>query len=203
MLFLGYIVLELSKRRKVHIFSIVLYGALVLAALFFLFKLPIVQETVGARFVGLIDEMLYDSGDSSSSERSDMVTFGFLWFLEKPVIGHGIDNFRYQYEIFSTYGTNTYSHNNYIEMLHGIGIVGFVIYYSLYFYIIRQLLKFKHYLYKYTTLRYCAVFMCLLLFAEIALVTYNTRWIQVYLLIVFSIVSSYTNKIQIFEQNEL
>lgn len=203
MLLLGFFTLELTKRRKVRIFNIFLYLIVTIAIFLLLLRLPFVQETVGVRLMSLVDELLYDSGDSSSSERSDMITMGWFWILQEPIIGHGIDNFRYQFEVFSRYGSNTYSHNNYIEILHGVGIIGFILYYSLYYYIIKSLYRVKPYIFKYPILRFCVVFMAMLLFAEIALVTYNTRWAQLYILVVYSIINSYTNLILYTERNEL
>ena len=49
-----------------------------------------------------------------------------LVWQEKPVFGHGIDQYRYS----GSY--TTYSHNNYTEILANFGVVGIVLFYSIY-----------------------------------------------------------------------
>ena len=58
-------------------------------------------------------------------------------FWQKPILGHGIDSFRTLYGMLG--GMETYSHNNFIEMLVSGGVVGFIIYYSIYVYIFKAM----------------------------------------------------------------
>ena len=59
-----------------------------------------------------------------------MIQYGMDYFKERPLLGHGIENFRYLYA--QEVGKETYSHNNYIELLVNNGIVGLLLYYSFY-----------------------------------------------------------------------
>ena len=54
-----------------------------------------------------------------------MMEFGWELFKERPVHGYGMNNFSQKYYL------NTYSHNNYIELLVSCGIVGFALYYAM------------------------------------------------------------------------
>lgn len=81
----------------------------------------------------IISSNLYfnsSGGIASDVMRLRMIDDGVSLWLKRPVIGWGFDQFRY----ISFYGT--YSHNNYIELLCNLGIVGFVLFYSIYFYLI-------------------------------------------------------------------
>ena len=53
-----------------------------------------------------------------------MRNLGRKWFLERPIFGWGLDAFTQ----LSPY--ETYSHNNFIEILVSSGIVGFLFYYG-------------------------------------------------------------------------
>ncbi|MDD3267588.1 MAG: O-antigen ligase family protein, partial [Burkholderiales bacterium] len=71
--------------------------------------------------------------DISSRIRFEMIEVGKTLFLSKPFLGYGIGSF----SIVS--GFDAYSHNNYIELLVGLGIIGMVLYYSMIIYIIYKL----------------------------------------------------------------
>lgn len=84
--------------------------------------LGVVQNLyVYSRFV-----RFFEGRDTSAATRLDMIGEGWRLWLEAPILGHGIDQFR----VLSQFAT--YSHNNYIEMLATLGIVGFILYYSVY-----------------------------------------------------------------------
>lgn len=72
--------------------------------------------------------------DSSAMLREKYISLGWQWFLENPVFGRGINAYRYllKYEM----GRYTYSHNNFIELLVDVGVVGFLSFYSMYFKIV-------------------------------------------------------------------
>lgn len=87
-------------------------------------------ETFIALFTG------YGKVDRSARLRMDMIRYGLFLFLQKPILGYGINNFRELYG--NKTGLYTYSHNNYIELLTGIGLLGTFIYYFSYFYIMKK-----------------------------------------------------------------
>ena len=74
-------------------------------------------------------------GDNSSRWRMIFIVEGFNIFQQYPFTGIGLDNFK------TLYSEDLYSHNNYIEILSTLGLVGFIIYYSFCFYLLRPLLK--------------------------------------------------------------
>jgi O-antigen ligase len=71
------------------------------------------------------------------NERMYFIDIGLSMFYQKPIIGFGIGGFG-SYLGLVGHANQTYSHNNYIEILSCMGIIGFVLYYSMYFYILKN-----------------------------------------------------------------
>lgn len=70
----------------------------------------------------------YLSGELNTSDMNRMrfIENGISLIKERPILGWGLQNFRY------VTGTDAYSHNNFIEVLVSTGIIGFLLYYSMY-----------------------------------------------------------------------
>ncbi len=81
-----------------------------------------------------------DTGDYSINLREFFIDTGIEIFKEKPILGIGLNNFAYYVKNYTEYTEARYSHNNYIEMLSCLGIVGLILYYWLYLYILVKLL---------------------------------------------------------------
>ena len=71
--------------------------------------------------------------DSSSIKRFDCYKEGLNLIIQNPVFGVGLDNFR----VFESFGL--YAHSNYIEIASSTGIIGFFIFFSIYFIVWRRL----------------------------------------------------------------
>jgi len=61
-----------------------------------------------------------------TNKRSGLMEDALVVWWQKPVFGHGIDQFRY----VGSY--TTYSHNNYTEVLANFGVVGLLLYYGIF-----------------------------------------------------------------------
>lgn len=93
---------------------------------------------IGARMIRMFQELLgYKTTENSMSLRKEMIFNGLKWFSEKPILGYGLDGFAELYG--QSTGWKVYSHCNFIEILVGGGIIGFLLYYFIYFYIIEKL----------------------------------------------------------------
>ena len=77
--------------------------------------------------------------DYSAYERKKLILFGIRIWLDHPLIGVGLDNFRVVIKEYWPISNRLYSHNNYIELLSTIGTVGTVLYYGIYFSIIKKI----------------------------------------------------------------
>ena len=128
-----------AKKYKLLILLVLAIG--VFGLVFAVMKIQTLYETIGIRFVKMIEELKGTSThpDGSSIERISMIKLGFELFKQKPILGYGLNCFR----AFSKTVTwmETYSHNNFIEILVSGGIVGFLVYYSVYVYIFVKLFK--------------------------------------------------------------
>lgn len=127
-------------REKIKEVAIALLALIALGVL--VFCNPYIYNIVGVRLVDMVDFINGDSvSDHSINERSDMISIGLSWTEESPVIGHGLDNYVVMYQ--KKYGLDLYAHNNYIELLVDLGVVGLIIYYAFSFYMIASYLKLR------------------------------------------------------------
>lgn len=122
------------------------YIILIILALFLFYYLtanvPFLYKIVGKRWEHVI-HFFRGIGTSEKSilVRAQMIKFGFKMFQEKPIFGYGINNYKVLFK--NAFGIRRYSHNNYIELLVGVGIVGLISYYLMYFKIMFELIKVK------------------------------------------------------------
>lgn len=132
-----------------------------------------------------IEEMINMITGNNVTERSlnirnDMITLGLEWFKYRPIWGYGIDTYKVIYNSF--YGIDFYAHNNYIELLVDLGIVGVLYFYSRYIVYIIKFIKIKIYKHRYVYMLFS--FLLVQLFIDIAAVTYDYRLLLIMLTIV-------------------
>lgn len=164
--------------------SLCVFGTMVTVAIsiYLIISVPMLYDLVGVRFNSFFSYFTdKSSGDSSTQYRMDMILYGIEWFKNKPFIGYGMDNFRYLFE--SATGRLAYAHNNYIELLVGGGIIGFTLYYRIAVNSIRKLRK------SMTNNRSMVALLLSILLTilciDFALVSYNSRFIQIIMCTVF------------------
>src|SRR5690606_22989098 len=71
-----------------------------------------------------------DVSEGSLYARADFIQAGLELWREHPFFGLGSNQFRYYMPEFGL--RETYSHSNPIEILANYGLIGFVLYYSIY-----------------------------------------------------------------------
>lgn len=81
--------------------------------------------------------------DGSLNSRSLMISYGINYLTEKPVIGHGVGQYRILFGHETGSGRETYSHNNFIEIAVNNGLLGLILYYSMYLYIIFKFIRLR------------------------------------------------------------
>jgi len=114
----------------------------------------------------------------SAKARSDMIRFGWHYFLENPLGGIGIGN------ATAIYGS--YLHNNYIELLCCGGIIGFVIYYSRYLFLLCSIIRNINICNnKKESIYPCFILLSILLILDYGRVTYYTKPSQIYFVLLF------------------
>ena len=137
-----------------------------------------VEDMISGLFGGGTD-------DGSFNDRARFIEYGLRWFGNRPLLGYGIGNFSELSAAQFGEMYDTYAHNNFIEILVSGGIVGFVIYYAAYLYV---LYKFLHYVFVKHDLMAIMLFTLNLisLVLQVAMVSYNSTLFTA--LILFSVI---------------
>ena len=128
-------------------------------------------NAIGWRIEGAL-ALFGKKGKVDSSALLKYIEVGINSWKESAVFGYGLDNFRIIN--FRATGHATYSHNNFIEILVGVGAIGFLIYYSYYIKLLYE--YFKIYL-KHRALQFLnvvAICFVLLFIMHFAVVSYNS-----------------------------
>ena len=148
---------------------IILFGIYMLFQL--VMNVPELYEAIGWRIEGMLSLVTgQGAADSSALLRAQYIKVGLDAFKESPIIGYGIDNYRY-INLRET-GHLTYSHNNFVDILVGVGGIGFLIYY---FYYIKLTYDFlRHYFKRNTSMLLNTVAICFLSYfvMHVAVVSY-------------------------------
>ena len=123
-------------------------------------------------------------GDVGASIRARdlMIKYGLEQFFQNPIGGVGIGNASL---VLKFYGNIFYDylHNNYIELLCCGGIIGFLIYYSRFIYMIMVLIK--NVWNKSSDYFPCLIIMILILVFDYGHVTYYVKSDQIYFVLLF------------------
>lgn len=124
---------KLSKKRLLVLFT----GIILSIAL--IFTIPFLKRNVGDRFLKLLGTMnvIDYENDYSSTQRVKYTSRAIELWEKTPIFGGGYNNVKINS------GYNTYSHNNYIEILCTVGIIGFVVYYGYIVYLLYRLLRYR------------------------------------------------------------
>lgn len=127
---------------------------------------------------------------SSTAERGDMIKYAISLFKSSPLVGHGINSFKVLYGLET--GHSAYAHNNYAEILADLGFIGFIAFYSIYFQIIKRILINRK---KKKELAEFIAFLVMLLFFDIAMVTYyDTRILMLISIVYYHVREARVNK---------
>ena len=112
----------------------------VIALYFAIMKIEPLYNVLGERLEAMIEGFFGEgTTEGSFNTRGEMIKLGLEWFLERPLLGYGMNNFSALYE--QATGVSMYAHNNFVEILVNGGLVGFILYYFIYGYIFVKLFK--------------------------------------------------------------
>lgn len=155
-----------------------LFALAVFAGVWAVINIPVLYDHVGIRFEGLLNFASgdLDNTDASTATRYLMIDNGWRWFLQQPLQGYGLNNYRVL--LTGILGEGVYAHNNYIEMMVNLGTIGLIVYYSLYIYIIAKLFSIRDD--ATGTRNFFLAFMLALFVFEIGAVTYQLYIIQIF-----------------------
>jgi len=99
-------------------------------------NVQLLYGAIGYRIEGMISAINGSSGDGSSIARLAFIECAKDVFMSYPLLGIGLDGFRY----VNVYEP-TYAHNNYYELLCDLGIVGLLLYYRFHAQILYKIIR--------------------------------------------------------------
>lgn len=157
-----------------------------LGGVYALFSIPILYDIAGKRIMDLVTML---SGDVTAAgidnSRIFLILYGWEWFQDRIWLGYGINNYRVLSDATQMFaGKNFYAHNNYIELLVGVGVMGTLVYYYGYYYIIRRAIKQKSQL-----TQWVIALILTILFIDVGQVTYYGMMPILFICIGFSAIS--------------
>lgn len=113
------------KSLKKAFVSLAIASILVVGIVIVSFAWDPLYAVIGRRIETFFAFFTGGQTDGSTSIRVEMIIYGWKMFLQKPLFGWGLGAFT------DVAGFGFYSHNNYIEILVSLGLVGFLWYYAL------------------------------------------------------------------------
>lgn len=127
-----------KKNRFWHLLLITVFAS---TSFMLLFEIEILYNIIGKRFESMLE--FYITGNTTSegsiSLRVYFIEFAKILLEEKPAFGHGFANFLTVIASESNLNMGYAAHNNYWEILSDLGIVGFIVYYWFYVYLLIKL----------------------------------------------------------------
>jgi len=138
-----YLVNKLNKKNALKSIRVILTVSAIGIVIFYSISTISAFSGIYERMQSLFNSFSGEGNvDASTEQRNEMIAVGWEWFLKYPLGGVGIGcphilNAQYV-------GHDTYLHNNFVELLCGVGIIGFIIFYSRYLYLFYNLLKYRH-----------------------------------------------------------
>ena len=134
----------------------------------------LLSDEITQRFSEFAFQLTHESTRGSTAERKYLIEFGLNIFQDKPLAGYGLATFSYLNPF------HKYAHNNFVEILVGVGLIGTLLFYSMHYFIGKQIFKMKDKSLK-TIFIY---FLFILFFMDLAIVSYGNKLILLILLFI-------------------
>ncbi len=123
----------LTYNKRGYIARVIVAVLGVIGVYFLVMENETLYSVIGRRIESMINHLNGEETDGSMLLRRVFIDAAKNMFAESPLIGKGMGNFRSIVE--AEYATGKYyTHNNYWQLLSELGIIGFIIYYSMYAY---------------------------------------------------------------------
>lgn len=137
------LIMKLCHTKKRYLlFNLVLISCALFGAYYLIMNVPFLYDNIGIRMEGMINGFTGTGEvDASTYTRLKFIDFGMYIIPKNLWTGYGLGTYEYLFnQTFPGWGAS-YSHNNYIELLVGVGLIGTIVYYSIYIYLICALVS--------------------------------------------------------------
>lgn len=167
-----------TKNLKVIVFRLLTIGLIILMVYYAIINIPLLYSSIGYRVEAMLGFLQGESGDASTRARFAFIQNAWDVFLEHPVLGVGQDGFRY-INAFQ----HTYSHNNYLELLSNLGLIGALVYYAMPLSILKNALNSAR-------KNVLPIVLCAtVLVSDFGLVSYSSESVYLFIALSYSILS--------------
>lgn len=178
------VVYEFMKQQNISkkLVKMILIGSIIcMMGYFVVMNISFLYNIIGYRIESAFSFIqMNDTSDSSIRVRNRMIQTTLQLFREKPVFGWGMN-------YYNTLTAYSYSHNNFLELLSGGGIVGTILYYSKYLYLLICVIRTTLYK-KENRMFWVSIlgFLILMIVIEYWQVTYFYRYIMIYQILILA-----------------
>lgn len=177
---LGVIVYFCLKHPK-RLFRNVIIIAILGGGYFLLIKVPFLYNAMGNRIESFVNLLLGNEGDASAETRRRFIELGIRHFKQRPMIGFGINTFQ---TLPGAYGT--YSHNNYVELLFSVGLIGTVTYYLMHGFALLRSIK-QYFIKRTNNIIITITFIVILIVIDVGMVSYYSRSSLMFIVICYTL----------------
>lgn len=140
-LFLVYIMSNDSHKKAIKIVLKIILATIILIIIIKSISKFSIFAGIDERMRYLLDSLNGKDGGNSANLRKQLVAVGWNTFLQYPFLGIGIGC--PHVIALQKLSFDAYLHNNYIELLCGGGVIGFLTFYSIYLYLIKKFWDFR------------------------------------------------------------
>lgn len=157
--------------------------------------IPALNETFGQRTMGFIDTLFHgEASDASTIERLQLLGFATTLFKNNFLFGSGLNGMRTYLSQIGFYHV-TYAHNNYLEIATGLGVIGVILYYTIYLFPIIRAYRYTRFS-KNTDVIFMMSFLISLMVSDLVQVTYESYFELVIICILSTLIYKNTDSMR-------
>ena len=172
-----------KRLKKYFLLGLAVLIVVVGVSYYLMMNVEALYETIGYRTIDMINILTGNETGFEDNSRLRLTQLGIKWWQDNPILGVGINCFKVLSNADAQFrGKMFYAHNNYVELLVDVGLVGFILYYRGYYYLLKESLKKK------SEAMSCVFIMTIMVLAlDTGNVSYYDMRVQLLLVILFGI----------------
>lgn len=178
------LVFKISKNRLQLLRNLAIVCVPLVLFFYLIFTYDTLYNIIGVRFENMLKVLTNKGGaanvDPSTANRSKFIVYAWNVFKSSPILGVGLDCFKYFNPI-----EQVWAECNYLELLADLGLVGFIFYYMPHFTMIIWLCAKRNNKGKNYYMLLCL--MAFLLAVDFTMVSYRSTILQLWLSIAYAI----------------